>query len=227
MKQRFYKIAFGSSNDRGTYGNSVVLCPGYKIKDIQREVLGQDSPEENDNGNPEDRTALGVILETPGGEEVSAVSVHLTNGQAEDRGEARNVQYQALSDFTQGLESQGPVLLGGDFNSKAGGQYAKEFFDFLPFLDPPRHPEADELGWNDPDSDNDSIDRLYTVGDLEIGEREEHKDQGGSDHNLIEWDVTLNGADTPIGAPGQQIESSTARHWRARAIKGAMATIGW
>ncbi|MCA9775905.1 MAG: endonuclease/exonuclease/phosphatase family protein [Candidatus Eremiobacteraeota bacterium] len=186
-----YKVVFGSSNKHGSYGNSVLLGPGYEVKDVQREILGQDPPEEGDNGNPENRTALGVTFETPGGEEVSAISAHLTNGQAEDRGEARNDQYRALDDFAESLEGRGPVLLGGDFNSKAGGEYAKEFFDFLPFVDPPKHPGADELGWNDPNSGSNSIDRIYTLGEAEVGEREIFEDQGGSDHDLIHWDVAV------------------------------------
>jgi endonuclease/exonuclease/phosphatase family metal-dependent hydrolase len=190
-KGKDYKIAFGSSNENGTYGNSVVLGPGYEIKDVQREILGQDSPEKNDKGKPENRTALGVTFETPGGREMSAISAHLTNGQAEDRGEARNGQYRALDDFAEELESQGPVLIGGDFNSKAGGQYAKEFFDFLPFKDPPRHPGANDLGWNDPDSHSNSIDRIYTIGGLDVGDRKELEDQGGSDHDLVQWDVAV------------------------------------
>ena len=139
-----YKVVYGSSNDSGSYGNSVLLGPGYEVKDVQREILGQDPPEDGDNGNPENRTALGVTFETPEGKEVSAISAHLTNGQAEDRGEARDAQYRALDDFAESLDHGGPVLLGGDFNSKAGGEYAKEFFDFLPFVDPPKHPGADD-----------------------------------------------------------------------------------
>jgi endonuclease/exonuclease/phosphatase family metal-dependent hydrolase len=189
-----YKVVFGSSNDGGSYGNSVVLGPGYEVKDVQRQILGQDSDEYDNEGKlktPEDRTAIGVTFETPGGEEMSAISAHLTNGKAEDRGEARNEQYRALDSFAEELDSRGPVLFGGDFNSKAGGQYAKEFFDFLPFKDPPRHPGADELGWNDPDSESNSIDRIYTTGDLEVGDREEFEDQGGSDHDLVQWEVAV------------------------------------
>lgn len=186
-----YKVVFGSSNDSGSYGNSVLLGPGYEVKDVQREILGQDPPEDGDNGNPENRTALGVTFETPEGKEVSAISAHLTNGQAEDRGEARNEQYRALDDFAESLDDRGPVLLGGDFNSKAGGEYAKEFFDFLPFVDPPKHPGADDLGWNDPNSGSNSIDRIYTIGEAEVGEREIFEEQGGSDHDLIHWEVAV------------------------------------
>jgi len=186
-----YKVVYGSSNDSGSYGNSVLLGPGYEVKDVQREILGQDPPEDGDNGNPENRTALGVTFETPEGKEVSAISAHLTNGQAEDRGEARDAQYRALDDFAESLDHGGPVLLGGDFNSKAGGEYAKEFFDFLPFVDPPKHPGADDLGWNDPNSDSNSIDRIYTIGEAEVGEREVFEEQGGSDHDLIHWEVAV------------------------------------
>lgn len=187
-----YSIVYGSSNESGSYGNGVLLGPDYEVSASQRRVLGHDSPEKNDKGNPEARTALGVTFTTPEGEELSLISAHLTNGKAEDRGKARDQQYAALDDFAESLESEGqPVIIGGDFNSKAGGEYGKRFYHGLPWVDPPRHPSNQDLGWDDPDRDSDKIDRLYTLGEVDIGGREIHQDQGGSDHDLITWDAGL------------------------------------
>jgi endonuclease/exonuclease/phosphatase family metal-dependent hydrolase len=184
-----YTLVFGSSSDGGTYGNGVLLAPGHEVTDVERRVLGQDDP---DNGDDEYRTALGVTFTTPGGQTVSTVSAHLTNGQQESRGNNRNDQYHALDDFVEDLhQDDRPVIVGGDFNSRAGGQYAKEWYDALPFIDPPRHPSAGDLGWNDPDRDNNSIDRLYTVGGVEVGDRQDYEGQGGSDHDYVAWDVAV------------------------------------
>lgn len=177
-----YTVVFGSNNEGGTYGNSVLLGPGYELQGAERRVLG------NDPDDDEQRTALGVTFTTPGGEELSALSAHLTNGTDEDRGDARNDQYRALDDFADDLG--GNVLIGGDFNSRAGGEYGGGFWDFLPGIDPPRHPSEGDLGWTDPSSDRDGIDRLYTQGNLE-GELVEEINGVEEVHPFVRWDVTV------------------------------------
>lgn len=181
-EDKTYSVAFASNNESGSYGNSVLLGPGYEIEDIEQRVLGHD-PDDH-----EQRSALAVSFRTPDGQEATAISAHLTNGASQQQGEARLPQLQELSSFASGQDNA--VIL-GDFNTYPGQAYGRGFWDFLPGVDPDQTPSASSLGMQDPDRGVRSIDRVFTQGDVSIGRRRELDGQGGSDHDMVTWDVDL------------------------------------
>lgn len=180
-EDKTYNLAFASNNDHGSYGNSVLLGPGDEIEDVQERVLGKDPDDEQ-------RSALAVSFRTPDGQEATAISAHLSNGSSQAQGDARIPQLRNLSDWARGYDNA--VIL-GDFNTYPGKEYGKQPIDLLPFVDPDKTPSASSFGLQDPDRGVRSIDRVFTQGDVGIGPRRELDGQGGSDHDMVTWDVDL------------------------------------
>jgi endonuclease/exonuclease/phosphatase family metal-dependent hydrolase len=182
QQDKTYSIAYASNNKHGSYGNSVLLGPGYEIEDVEQQVLGHDPDDQ------EQRSALAVSFTTPDGHQATAISAHLTNGGSESQGDARVGQLESLSDWAEGFDN---AVIMGDFNTAPGKAYGTSGWDFLPGIDPSHTPSASSLGLQDPDPDSGSIDRVFTQGDVTVGPRRELDGQGGSDHDLVTWDITL------------------------------------
>lgn len=181
-EDKTYSVAFAANTENGSYGNSVLLAPGYEIEDIQQHVLGHD-PDDR-----EQRSALAVSFRTPDGQEATAISAHLTNGGSQQQGDARVPQLRELSSFAGNFDNA--VIL-GDFNTYPGQAYGRSLWDFLPGVDPDHTPSASSLGMQDPDRGVRSIDRVFTKGDVSVGGRRELDGRGGSDHDMVTWDINL------------------------------------
>jgi endonuclease/exonuclease/phosphatase family metal-dependent hydrolase len=181
-QDKTYSLTYAANNKEGSYGNSVLLAPGYEVEDAQQQVLGHDP-------DGEQRSALAVTFRTPDGQEGTAISAHLSNGREQDQGEARVTQLRTLSRFSEAYDNT--VIL-GDYNTYPGQEYGRGLLDFLPFVDPDKTPSASSLGFVDPDRGVRHIDRIFTQGDVSVGPRNEFEESaGGSDHPLVTWDVTL------------------------------------
>lgn len=177
---RTYNMIYGESihHDGGQYGNAVLLGPGYEPTRFGRQHIGQDPD------SSEKRSALAVEVRTPDGRQVGVVSTHLTSGATDGAPEEREDQYVAVDEYAEEFFGSTPTVIAGDFNSKAGGSwryYVREH----------HYPSADELGWRDPDPSREAIDRTYTTGDVRTEDRHIHRDVGGSDHDLVTWNVEL------------------------------------
>lgn len=174
-----YNLIYGESieHDGGQYGNAVLLGPGFEPTRFGRRHIGEDP-------DGEKRSALAVEVRTPDQREVGIISTHLTAGNSGGAPEERGDQYHAVDRYSEEFFGDTPAVIAGDFNSKAGGTWWN-------WLDPNRYPTAGELGWNDPDPSRDAIDRTYTTGDVQTRDRHIHRDAGGSDHDLITWNVDL------------------------------------
>lgn len=184
-QDKTYSLAYASNNADGSYGNAMLLGPGYEIDDVAQKVLG------HDHNDHEQRSALAVTFTTPQGQEATAISAHLSNGRSQQEGESRLPQLRALSDFADDYDN---AMVLGDYNTYPGQSYGQQLIDLLPFIDPDKTPSASQLGFEDPDRGVRSIDRLFTQGDVVAGQRREYDGQGGSDHDLVSWDVSLPGA---------------------------------
>lgn len=182
-EDKTYNIVYSSNNESGSYGNAVLLRPGYEIEGFQQEVLGHDPDDD------EPRSALAVGFRTPDGAHGTAISAHLTNGSSQSQGDARVEQLDALAEFANERDN---VLILGDFNTEPGKAYGEELKHKLPFVDPSRTPDAEHFGLEDPDESSKSIDRLFTQnGQVTVGPRNDLEGEGGSDHDMVTWDVTL------------------------------------
>ncbi len=167
---RTYNLIYGASKPvpgGGQYGNAVLMGPGFEPERFAMRTAGRDP------SDGERRTALAVELKTPGGQSMGVVSTHLTNGPGRAEQGARADQYRAVDAFADRFFGDGtPNIVGGDFNSRA------------------TRPGA--LGWRDPDRGRGNIDRIYTEGGrLSAGGRREYEHGGGSDHDLVRWNVKL------------------------------------
>ncbi|GEM_PF-3133398 len=168
-----------SGKGGGEYGNSVLLGPGSSIPrdekgaiipgSIKYQALGHDP------SDGEARTAVGVNFKTKNGERATAVSAHLTADSKASKSEqqkAQREQYNALKNFASSFGSN--VIIGGDFNSAPGRNGV---------------PSADDLGLNQADDLN-GIDHILTSRGVTEGSTE-RKEGGGSDHEMVITDVTL------------------------------------
>lgn len=185
-----YTVVYGSStsHDGGKYGNSVLLSPDAKLQYdangkslIERHDLGVNDPGKNEN-----RTALEVNFEI-NGEDATVFSAHLTANPSnkdkqkygisdQDAQDARDEQYKVLAAIA---EKKGDnTIIMGDFND--GSQ------NHVGSLSGENNDENDPT----PFALGPPIDRIYVAGDVNA-ENREHIEGGGSDHNMITWEVTL------------------------------------
>jgi endonuclease/exonuclease/phosphatase family metal-dependent hydrolase len=174
---REYNMVYGSSisHDGGTYGNAVLLGPGARLQrdangeivagSLVRHDLGANDPKDGEN-----RTALAVGIES-GGERSTVISAHFTSDGGDEGSAARDTQYTTLGRIAEGYGDKTVVL--GDFNSSD-----KKLGELEGANDP------GFWSWGSP------IDRIYVSDDVEASDRD-HVEGGGSDHNMITWDVKL------------------------------------
>lgn len=179
---RDYTVVYGSSiaHDGGTYGNAVLLGPEASVQrdangnaQVARHDLGANDPDKDEN-----RTALQVDVAVAG-EEATVYSAHLSAGSNGDEAavDARKTQYATLASLAEA--SGDNTLLLGDFNTEgveAVGPLTGENDD-----------ENDPGFW----SRGNPIDRVYVSDDVDASNRD-HVEGGGSDHNMLVWDVELN-----------------------------------
>lgn len=169
-----YSVVFGPSrvSKNSQYGNAVVLAPGSQLP---RRADGRVDPgairmgqvgEDPDDREP--RTALGVTFTASSGEEVNALSAHLTNRGEKERDEAIRSQYGKLADFSQAWYADDNVVIGADLNSSPG----KDGF-----------PSVDFEAYS-----SDGKDVVMSDGRVE---NEDRREKGGSDHYLVVTDVVL------------------------------------
>lgn len=172
-----YTVVYGSSlsHDGGTYGNAVLLGPDAPLaRDsdgnalVARHDLGANDPGKNEN-----RTALEVTIEADG-ETATVFSAHLSAGK--EGADARAVQYETLAGLAE--DAGDNTILLGDFNSSGEGTIGP--------LSGENNDENDPGFW----SLGNPIDRIYVSDDVDASGRE-HVDGGGSDHDLITWDIDL------------------------------------
>ncbi|MEW6281254.1 MAG: hypothetical protein AB1758_21770, partial [Candidatus Eremiobacterota bacterium] len=171
-----HTVVYGPSLEGSyQYGNAVVLAPG---NELPRDSLGRVDPHAihmallgRDPDDDEPRTALGVTF-TAGGEEVHAVSAHLTNRKQghEDRDQSIREQYARHEFFTRQWYGDNNTITGGDFNSVPG-----------------------EDGFPEVDLEGVSVDGkdVVLVNRQDRIENAETRGRGGSDHALIVTDVVV------------------------------------
>ncbi len=133
---------------------------------LVRHDLGANDPD----ASSENRTALAVGIES-GGERSTVISTHFTADGGDAGDAARDTQYQTLGRIAEGYGDNTIVL--GDFNSSR---------DTVGGLEGANDPGF--WSWGSP------IDRIYVSDDVDASDRD-HVEGGGSDHNMITWEVTL------------------------------------
>lgn len=187
-----YTMVFGGSRsvDGGSFGNAVLLGPRATLQrdadgnpQVALRDLGANDPTDDEN-----RTALEVGIDVAG-REATVFSAHLTYDDDKDpegSAEARADQYDTLATLAEA--SGDNTLLLGDFNDDSrvtvgpltGGNFGENYVS----------PTAQDLSdWFAEGKTN--IDRIYVSADVDATNRIEYVKLGGSDHELVAWDVDL------------------------------------
>lgn len=128
-----HEFAKAIEHQDGEYGVGILTRNGYEISDDaagknKTQTVQLPKTPTEDGGDKEQRVALVAAIETPGGNEFSAITTHLST-----KGPGRGAQIDKLDDIVQDLQdgagSDGAgladdmpteVVLGGDFNTKRG-----------------------------------------------------------------------------------------------------------
>lgn len=192
---RDYTVAYGESKSRddGTFGNAVLLGPRAGLQRdadgnalVTLRDLGANDPAE-DGEQGENRTALQVDIDVAGGS-ATVFSTHLTYSKdSEGAQDAREQQYATLAGLAEA--SGGNTLLLGDFNDASAqtvGPLTGEDGDENR-VDPLTKALSDR--YNDRDDTN--IDRIFVSDDVAADGREERIFDGGSDHEMVSWNIDL------------------------------------
>lgn len=185
-----YTAVFGASTarDGGDYGNAMLLGPRATLQRdadgnavVSRHVLGHDP------SSDEPRTALRAGIDL-GGESTTVFSAHLTYDKVASAAVAeRDSQVAALADLAD--SSGGNTLLLGDFNDDTvesvgaltGGNSDENRVD----------PIVKKLSDLVNQRDDTNIDRIYVSDDVAATDRQERVFDGGSDHEMVTWQVDL------------------------------------
>lgn len=171
-----YTVVYGSSleHDDGTYGNAVLMGPDAPLaRDadgnalVARHDLGANDPKKTDaHPNGENRTALEVNIQVDG-ETATVFSTHFTATNEFKGDVTRFVQHDTLTQLAE--DAGGNTIILGDFNTS----------------------DYDHFGHlSGKDNDPDSIDRIYVSNDIDTSDRDTVTG-GGSDHDLITWNIDL------------------------------------
>lgn len=191
---RDYTVAYGESKSRddGTFGNAVLLGPRAGLQRdadgnalVTRRDLGADDPSDSEN-----RTALQVGIDIAG-TQANVFSTHLTHDDWEFGALiARAVQYVELGELAEA--SGDNTLLLGDFNDDTAQTVGlltgedREVGDEN-YVDPALKAASDEANQRD----DTNIDRIFVSNDVAADGREERIFDGGSDHEMVSWNIDL------------------------------------
>lgn len=182
---RDYTVAYGPSTreDGGTYGNAILLGPAARLQrdDNGNAAISRHDLRADDPGG-ENRTSLRVDIDVAG-TQATVFDAHLSHKTTlEERFPGleleRRVQFDALADLADATGDN--TLLLGDFNSE-------NFQSVGPLTG-----ENDGENAVDPDDTaGGNIDRIYVSADVAAINRDELVGQGGSDHEMITWNIDL------------------------------------